>query len=113
MSYQNLIFTNHANEKIKERQLVKNEVLEAFSRPDSKYNGKKSGTTELKKQFSGYSLTLIVKQNETKEWVLLSCWRDPPLFGTKDYQRKKNWEDYKKAGFWGKIWIGIKQQLGF
>jgi hypothetical protein len=108
----NLIFTNHALERISDRKMNKNMILQAFSSPDSKNKGKKPDTTEFIKHTGSSTITLIAKQNEKNEWIALSAWIDPPYPGTKDYKEKKRYNAYQHAGFWGKIWLTIKSQLG-
>jgi len=112
MNYFDLIFTNHALDQMRRRGVSKEDAYEAFKHPDNDFIGKK-GNTEFHKHFNGFEVIVIGKQNEKKEWVALSAWRNPPLAGTKDAIRASEWKEYKKAGSLGKIWISIKQQLGF
>ncbi|RJP46212.1 MAG: hypothetical protein C4584_01935 [Armatimonadetes bacterium] len=51
------------------------------------------------------------RNNEKAEWIVLSCWIDPPLPGSIDDKKKKAYQKYIKTGFWGKFWIEIKCQL--
>jgi hypothetical protein len=87
-------------------------ALQTFQSPDQTFQGKNPGTIEYEKKFGSSTLTLIAKQNEQKEWIILSGWIDPPLPGTADAKKKEAWKKYKKAGFWGKVWYQLKQQLG-
>jgi hypothetical protein len=111
--YNNLIFTNHALQRLKERGATEQMAYTTFSNPDSTIDGKKPDTKEFRKKFNQSTLTLIAKQNEKKEWIILSCWIDPPLPGTKDFKDKQNYLSFQKAGFWGKLLITLKSQLGF
>lgn len=110
--YRNLIFTNHALERIKERKLMQQMAYDTFTAPDSVAEGKRTGTKEFRKRFEVSTVTLIATQNEKNEWVVLSVWIDPPLPGTKDFQEKERYHAYRKAGFWGKFWLTLKNQLG-
>ncbi len=110
MSY--LIFTNHALDRLAERRMSRDMVITTFSKPDETKRGKKDGTTEFIKHFDKSLVTLIATQNEHKEWIALSCWIDPPHPGTKDYQERERHRAYHKAGFWGKVWLIIRSQLG-
>lgn len=110
--YAGLIWTNHALARLKERGLSQELAARAFTEPDEFFPGKKTGTMEYRKKVESSVITLILKQNEKKEWLVLSAWIDPPLYGTKDYRKKQAYERYKKAGFWGKVWYTIKSQLG-
>lgn len=111
--YGGIIWTNHALERLSERGLSQDLAWQAFSAPDSQKPGKKAGTTEFRKRVDNATITLIAKPNDTNEWLVLSCWIDPPLYGTKDYKKKQAYLNYKKAGFWGKVWYTVKSQLGF
>mgnify|MGYP001591433411 CR=1 FL=1 len=98
MKYFNLIFTNHALQRIGERGLTKALAWETFNHPDESKKTK-NGATQFIKHFDGFKTGLIAKQNDKNEWVVISFFRNPPLPGT-------------KSNFWGKIWIIAKQQLG-
>jgi hypothetical protein len=111
-SYNNLIFTNHALQRLKERKFMQQMAWETFIKPDSVIDGKHSETKEFRRRFDASVVTLIAKQNEKQQWVVLSCWIDPPLPGTKDYKEKQRYNAYQKAGFWRKFWLTIKSQLG-
>lgn len=112
MNYLDLIFTNHAQEQATKRGIRYEDAYETFKKPDRSFAGKEGGT-EFHKKFDGFEITLIGKLNDKKEWIAISVWRNPPLEGTSDALKAKQWKDYRKAGVWGKIWINIKQQLGF
>lgn len=108
-----VIWTHHALERLHQRKLPQHTAFLAFQSPDARHRGKQSGTLELQKKYQNSTITLIVKQNEKKEWIILSAWIDPPLPGTHDHRKKVAWEKYKKAGFWGKLWYTFKKQLGW
>lgn len=111
MHYFNLIFTNHALQRLSERRLSKELAWETFNKSDGNYKTD-SGATAFYKKYDDFKTTIICKKNEKNEWVVISFWRDPPATGTKDAKKKEDWIKYKKSGFWGKIWIVTKQQLG-
>lgn len=108
--YEDTIWTNHALERLSERGLSQNMAYEAFKRPDSSQKVR-DGAIEYRKQFGPQKVTLIVKQNDQSEYVVLSCWVDPPLPGSKDDQKHKRYQAYQKAGFWGKLWMGIQRDI--
>ncbi len=111
--YGGVIWTNHALERLGHRGLNQQMAHEAFKNPDKKNPGKQSGTMQFEKKFGNSTVTIIAKQNEKYEWLILSCWIDPPIVGYMDYYKKKRYVEYGKAGFWGKFWITFKEQLGF
>lgn len=107
-----VIWTNHANERIGERGVSKEDVIETFRKPDRTITDEKNGATEYQKRFGKLRITVIAKQNERKEWLILSAWADPPLTGTIDARQKEEWKKYQNASFWGKIYLTLKKQLG-
>lgn len=111
--YGGVIWTNHAQERLINRRVPQSMAIQAFQSPDTTFAGKNPGTTQFEKKFGNSTVTLIAKQNERREWIILSGWIDPPLPGTEDARKKEAWKKYKKAGFWGKVWYVVKQQLGW
>jgi DNA-directed RNA polymerase subunit beta' len=59
-----IIFTNHANDRIRERSFDKKVVIETVEKPDSVASGKQKGTLEYVKKFGISRVTVIVKENE-------------------------------------------------
>lgn len=110
--YGGVIWTNHALERLHQRKLPQHIAFLAFQAPDEREAGKQQGTTELRKRYKNSTITLIIKPNERREWLVLSAWIDPPLPGTIDHKKKEAWKAYKKAGFWGKLWYMLQKQLG-
>lgn len=110
--YGNAIWTNHALERLEARRMPQSVAYKAFSSPDTSTRGKKQGTWEYTKTIQGHLITIIAKQNEKGEWIILSCWADPPFVGSMDIKKNEEYRKYKKAGFWGKFWLTFKKQLG-
>lgn len=110
--YGGVIWTKHALARLRERGLSQQTVLQAFRHPDSTRSGKGRGTTEFLSTFDGSEISVVAAKNEQGEWVIISCWIDPPLPGTKDWYRKQRYLAYQKAGFWGKLWRLVLRQLG-
>lgn len=99
--YKGTIWTNHALERAKGRRVPQEILWKAFKSPDTKIAGKKPQTFEFKKTIDKYTVTVIVKRNEKREWIILSGWIDPPLEGSIDLAKKGKKDDvliwlYKK-----------------
>ncbi len=110
--FRDLIWTNHALDRLEQRKLPQEIAWTAFRYPDEVLKGKQAGSYEYRKRYQNSLITLIATQNERREWVVLSVWIDPPLPGTADAKKQKYWQEYKRAGFWGKWWVMLKQTLG-
>lgn len=109
--YHNLIWTNHALQRLEERKLSQEIAWTAFRYPDKVMKGRLSGSYEYQKRYQHSLITLIAKQNDRSQWVVLSAWIDPPLQGTWDAKKKAYWKEYQRAGFFGKWWVVFKQAL--
>lgn len=110
--YGGIIWTNHALERLGQRGLTQKMALETFQSPDRVVQGKNAGTQEFQKKYNISLVTLIGKKNEKGEWLVLSVWIDPPLPGTMDDKKRKRYQAYQKASFWGKVFITVRDQLG-
>lgn len=111
-TYGGLIWTNHALDRLGQRGLTQDLAWQTFNHPEKTSPGK-NGSWQYEKKVQNSTVTIIAKQNEKNEWLILSCWINPPLYGTTDYRMKKRYKQYQKASFWGKFWLTIKSQLGF
>lgn len=84
--YRELIFTDHALARLKERQIPLVDAWYTWRRPDETEKGKSPGSWKYAKSKGNQTLHLVVKQNEQKEWVVLSVWakekgHNRPQFG--------------------------------
>jgi len=108
--FNGLIWTDHAIERLKQRGLRQALASQAFYHPDKILRGSANGSTEYQKRYKKSLITIIAKQNGQGEWLVLSCWSNPPLPGTEDAKRQKNYRRYQRASFWGKVlWFILKQ----
>ncbi len=124
MKIRDIVFTNHAIDRMKERGISGDWAWQTVKHPEKNSPGKEKHTTEFTKSFNEYTVTAIGKKNDVGEWVILSVWMDPPLKGTKDYYQRERYlkgqdrnrafdRKMEKAGFWGKMWLAFRKQAGF
>lgn len=110
--YGGLIWTNHALERLTERGLPQDLAWQAYRYPDDVQKDTYKHSTTYTKRHHQYLITIVLKENERKELIVVSAWMNPPMKGTEDYHKKQQYHAYKKASFWGRVWLVIKQQLG-
>ena len=84
---QKLIWTNHANKRLKDRKLTTNQILKTINSPDSKINNE-DGSIELAREYGKQKVHVVIKPNEKGELIILSCWINPPNYGSKDFKNK-------------------------
>jgi hypothetical protein len=112
-TYGGIIWTNHALERLSQRGISQEDGLKTFRNPDKSFPGKQENSFEFIKYFGDKKVTLIGKQNESRQWIIVSAWIDPPLPGSVDDRRQRAYKEYKKAtGLW-KIVLAVKRQMGF
>lgn len=111
--YGGIIWTNHALERLGQRGLSQEMAWQAFRYPEKTAKGSAADSFEYSRQFSHSIVSVIAKQNEKKEWIILSCWINPPLAGTRDARDKEAYKKYKNANEFIKFLLTIKKQLGF
>ncbi|MDP4010960.1 MAG: hypothetical protein Q8P72_01910 [Candidatus Roizmanbacteria bacterium] len=83
-TYQGIIWTNHALERLAARKIPQEFAWKTFRFPDGSKQGKSGGSQEFVKKIENHTITLIAKQNEKNEWLILSAWIDPPYQGSID-----------------------------
>lgn len=107
-----IIFTNHARDRIRERSFDESAVIGTVEKPDSVTKGKQTGTLEYVRKYGISRVTVIVKENEKNEKVILSCWIDPPMPGTKDAKKKARYLKYQKAGLLERVFMDLMSIFG-
>jgi len=110
--YRGAIWTNHALDQLLRRGLPQDLVWQTWNKPEKSLTGRNPGTMEYQKNFGNSRVTVIAKQNEKNECIIISNWVDPPLPGSIDVIKNEQHKQYRKSSFWGKFFLTIKQQLG-
>lgn len=123
MKIKDIVFTDHAIQRMQERKIPGEWAYKTIKEATKINPGKEKHTTEFVKHFEEKLLTVIGKKNDIGEWVILSAWIDPPLPGTKDFNKRNSYlkklkkfrfldRKMEKASFWGKLWITFRKQMG-
>lgn len=110
--FKGAIWTNHALSRLSERGLTQDIAAHTFNSPEKTTNGREAGTYQYHRRFDRSLVTVVARQNEKSEWIVLSCWADPPIKGSGDYERKIANRAYHSSSGWRKLWIILKRQLG-
>lgn len=78
-TYGGAIWTNHALERLHERKIPQTAAWKTFRFPDTARKGKSTESHEYIKTIDHHVITIIAKKNHHDEWIILSCWADPPF----------------------------------
>lgn len=69
-----VIWTNHALERLKERGVKQGDAWVVFRNPDQSRFAEAKGAWIYYKTFGSQRIEVVAKQNEKREWVILSVW---------------------------------------
>ena len=85
MGEKNLIWTNHASKRLRERGLSSSDVVATWRNPDQSRYAKTKGAWIFYRNFGKKKVEVVAKKNERGEWVILSVWSKPVY---EKYQKK-------------------------
>ena len=86
-NYGGVIWTNHALERLNRRGIKQGDAWATWRRPDQSRYAKSKGAWVYYKTYGDQKIEVVAKQNEKKEWVILSVWSKHV------YQKVKKKED--------------------
>jgi len=72
--YQGTIWTKHALERLAERNIKQGDAWAAWRHPDSSRYSKSRGGWVYLRRWGREEIEVVAKQNENKEWLILSVW---------------------------------------
>jgi len=96
--YKELVFTNHALDRLKERKVEPGEAWATWRRPDKRYYAATKQAWVFQRNWRHRQIEVVAKQNEHRDWIVLSVW--------------SNYVTYKKPkSLWKKIWRWIVSKI--
>ncbi|HUW21370.1 MAG TPA: DUF4258 domain-containing protein [Candidatus Bathyarchaeia archaeon] len=109
--FKGVIFTKHAIERLYQRGIAQSDAWYTLRRPDTSIRGKTPGSFKFYKTYGLQRIEIIAKQNERREWVVLSCWSRMIGAGKPIFTQTNNflWVVTKKILI--KIWQLIRKQV--
>lgn len=72
-----VIWTNHALERLRQRGIKQGDAWATWRNPEQSRKGTVSGSWVYYRNYSGTQIEVVAKQNEKKEWLILSVWSRP------------------------------------
>ncbi|WKZ26111.1 MAG: DUF4258 domain-containing protein [bacterium] len=97
-NYGGVIWTNHAIQRLKERNIKQGDAWAVWNRPDQSRYSKTQGAWVYYKTYGDQRIEVVAKQNEKKEWVILSVWSKTVFL--KIHENKENfWLNLLKRWF--------------
>ena len=68
-----VIWTNHALSRLRERRIKQGDAWATWNRPEQSRKGTTGGWVYYR-NWGGTQIEVVAKQNEKKEWIILSVW---------------------------------------
>lgn len=72
-----VIWTNHALQRLSERGIAQGDAWAAWRNPDQSRYATAKGAWIYYKTYGDQRIEVVAKQNERKEWLILSVWSRP------------------------------------
>jgi len=106
-----IIWTKHALERNRERQITQNWIEKTVNHPDE-YSIIENGKIKSNKNFGQHTVTVITTKADSGKYLILSAWVNPPIPGTKDYKKENYKKKARNSSGVKKIWLTLLGQLG-
>lgn len=81
--YGGVIWTNHALQRLRERGIKQGDAWATWRNPEQSRKGTSPGSWVYFRNYGRDQIEVVAKQNEKKEWLILSVWSRPVQFGYK------------------------------
>ena len=106
-----IIWTNHSKKRLNDRKISQKQITETLKSPDSKINNP-DGSIELAREYGKQKVHVVIKENEKKELIILSCWINPPNYNSVDFKKKQHYKKMDKSSNLKKFWYTLLNQIG-
>jgi predicted glutamine amidotransferase len=88
-NYRGIIFTNHAIERLKERDISQGDAWATFNNPDQSRYAASKGAWIYYKTYKDQKIEVVAKKNEKGEWLVISVW-SRPIFKNNKFSKKSS-----------------------
>jgi hypothetical protein len=105
-----IIWTKHAIERNKERQITVSLVEKTINSPDKSFP-QEEGKIKYVKDFGKQTVSAVTTKTDHGEYLILSAWIDPPNPGTANYKKEGFRMKMKNAGTLKKFWLTLRNQI--
>ena len=96
--YKGLIWTNHALQRLRERGIKQGDAWATWNSPEQSRKGA-SGNWVYYKTYGNQRIEVVAKQNENREWIILSVWSKEVFGNEKSVQKSSFWQNLVKIIF--------------
>lgn len=90
-NYGGVVWTNHALQRLKERGIKQGDAWATFQRPDQSRYATTKGAWIYYKTYGSEKVEVVAKQNDRKEWIILTVWSRPLYEKSTHRHKSENW----------------------
>jgi hypothetical protein len=96
--YGGIIWTNHAMERMRQRGIKQGDAWATWNRPEQsrKGSGSSTGAWVYYRTWGNQKIEVVAKQNERKEWIIISVWSDT-------VSQSQTFQKPQKTSFWSNL----------
>lgn len=76
-NFGNIIWTNHALQRLNERSIKQGDAWATWRNPEKSRYAATQGAWIFYRTYGDQKIEVVAKQNERKQWVVLSVWSRP------------------------------------
>lgn len=98
--YKELVFTDHALERLRQRKVDMGEVWATWRHPSKSYYAATKGAWVYQRNWGKRQIELVAKKNDQGEWVVLTLWSNYLRYKP---QNPLWWRILKWV--WKRIWV--------
>lgn len=89
-----VIWTNHALQRLKERNISQSDAYATFYHPSQSRYAQTKGAWVFYRDYGSDRIEVVASQNEKKEWVIMSVWSKPLYEKYQSFPRKKEYASF-------------------
>lgn len=89
-NYGGVIWTNHALSRLSERGIKQGDAWYTFRKPQQSRYAQSQGAWVYYRDYGKEKIEVVAKQNEKKEWIILSVWSKPIFIKSEKQAKDKN-----------------------
>jgi Domain of unknown function (DUF4258) len=90
-NYGGVVWTNHALQRLRERNIKQGDAWATFQRPDQSRYASTKGAWIYYKTYGSEKVEVVAKQNDKKEWIILTVWSRPVYEKAGRHHKSENW----------------------
>ncbi|MEK7550704.1 MAG: DUF4258 domain-containing protein [Patescibacteria group bacterium] len=94
-----VIWTDHALSRLAQRGIQQGDAWATWRSPDQSRKGVALNSWVYYRTFGSEKIEVVAKQNERKEWIILSVWSKEVFGNEKPVQKSSFWKNLVKILF--------------